>query len=78
MKIRRASLAMVLGGALLGAAVAAPPAGAQAIRLPEIRDITLPNGTRIFLAERHDVPLVALSAYVRGGSLTDPEGKEGV
>jgi len=78
MKIRRGSLAMVLGAVLLGAATAAPPARAQVIRLPEIRDITLPNGARILLAERHDVPLVALSAYVRGGSLTDPEGKEGV
>lgn len=78
MKIGRGALAMVLGAALLGAATAAPHARAQGIRLPEIRDITLPNGARILLAERHDVPLVALSAYVRGGSLTDPEGKEGV
>jgi len=63
------------------------PAGALAstasthdleIRLPEIRDVTLPNGARLLLAERHDVPLVAFNAYVRGGSLTDPDGKEGV
>jgi predicted Zn-dependent peptidase len=54
------------------------PAAAQEIRLPEIREITLPNGARVLLAERHDVPLVAFSAYLKGGSLTDPEGKEGV
>jgi predicted Zn-dependent peptidase len=62
------------------AAAAAPPSGTGAarIQLPPLRDFTLPNGARILLSERHDVPLVAFSAYLRGGSLTDPEGKEGV
>lgn len=69
--------ALALGIALLAAW--APGAGAaESIQLPPIRDFTLPNGARILLAERHDVPLVAFSAYLRGGSLTDPEGKEGV
>jgi zinc protease len=76
MTIRRIAVSVVLGAALFGAAV--PPSGAQVIRLPEIRDVTLPNGARILLAERHEVPLIALSAYVRGGSLTDPEGNEGI
>ncbi|HEY6572029.1 MAG TPA: pitrilysin family protein, partial [Candidatus Eisenbacteria bacterium] len=78
MTIRSVGVSLALGAALLGAAVAVPPAGAQVIRLPEIRDITLPNGARLLLAERHEVPLVALNAYVRGGSLTDPDGKEGI
>lgn len=51
---------------------------AQEIRLPAVRDITLPNGARVLLAERHDVPLVAFAAYLKGGSQSDPVGKEGV
>ncbi|MEK7315038.1 MAG: pitrilysin family protein [Candidatus Eisenbacteria bacterium] len=78
MMIRRVVGFMLLVAALLSGVTAAPRAGAQSIRLPEIRDITLPNGARILLAERHEVPLIALNAYVRGGSLTDPEGKEGI
>ncbi|HET9950237.1 MAG TPA: pitrilysin family protein [Candidatus Eisenbacteria bacterium] len=69
----RASLLLVLA-----ALVTVPPAGAQEIRLPDIREVALSNGARVLLAERHDVPLVAFNAYLKGGSLTDPEGKEGV
>lgn len=75
---RRSTASMLLCAVLLGVVTAAPNVRAQVIRLPEIRDITLPNGARILLAERHEVPLIALNAYVRGGSLTDPEGKEGI
>lgn len=81
MTIRRLFQVAVLSAALLPAAGVAPtarPAAAQTIRLPEIRDVTLPNGARILLAERHDVPLVAMNALLRGGAETDPEGKEGV
>jgi predicted Zn-dependent peptidase len=62
----------------LGVFAPAFGAGAQEIKLPEIREITLPNGARVLLAERHDVPLVAFNAYLKGGALTDPDGKEGV
>ena len=80
--IRRAALAaawalLPLVGSLAGALTPAT-AGAQSIQLPPIRDFKLSNGARVLLAERHDVPLVAFSAYLRGGSVTDPEGKEGV
>lgn len=59
-------------------ACAALPAGANDIQLPPTRVVTLPNGAKLILAEKHDVPLIAAIAYVRGGSLTDPAGKEGV
>ncbi len=81
MTIGRLLDAARLGVALLAfsaALLGVHPAAAQSIRLPEIRDLTLPNGARILLAERHDVPLVAMSAFLRGGSRTDPEGKEGI
>lgn len=58
--------------------LAAAPALAQEIHLPRLRDVTLPNGARLILAERHDVPLVAFAANFKGGSLGDPVGKEGV
>ena len=80
MTIGRVSIAAILSVAVLGSSAPFPPmapAWAQTIQLPEIRDITLQNGARILLAERHDTPLVAMTAYVRGGSWTDPEGKEG-
>jgi predicted Zn-dependent peptidase len=79
---------LALGGAWFGAPRAAaasphastpaPASAAQEIVLPAIRDVTLPNGARLLLAERHDVPLVSFTAYVRGGSITDPPGKEGL
>ncbi len=62
--------------ALVGAAVS--HAAAQEIVLPTIRDVTLPNGARLLLAERHDVPLISYTAYLRGGAVSDPPGKEGL
>ncbi len=37
----------------------------------------LANGTEVLLMEKHDVPLIAISARLRGGSLSDPVGQEG-
>lgn len=52
--------------------------GRAEIRLPNVRTVTLPNGARLILAEKKDVPLVSFMAYVRGGALTDPQGKAGL
>lgn len=54
-----------------------PLAHAATIRLPDYERHVLPNGTVLLLAEKHDVPIVALDVSVRGGSLADPEGKAG-
>lgn len=48
------------------------------VALPPTREVMLPNGAKLILAEKHDVPLISFAAYVRGGSLSDPEGKEGL
>ncbi len=37
----------------------------------------LANGTEVLLMEKHDLPLIAISARLRGGSLSDPIGQEG-
>lgn len=64
-----------LTAAILALTVAAP---APAMDLPRSREIRLPNGALVILAEKHDVPLIAFRATLRGGSLADMPGKEGV
>jgi len=51
---------------------------ASKVVLPKARTVTLPNGARLILAEKHDVPLISFQGYLRGGSMTDPAGKEGL
>jgi len=54
------------------------PGMARAIQLPPTREVKLPNGALLILAEKHDIPLIALRVSLRGGSIADPPGKEGV
>ncbi|WP_342378546.1 insulinase family protein [Myxococcus stipitatus] len=65
-----------------GVAKPTPPAtaapAAQGVTLPKPTTLTLPNGARLLLVERRDVPLISFSAWVRGGALADPAGKEGL
>src|SRR5688572_17221215 len=56
--------------------LAAQPAGA--VSLPHYREMKLPNGALVLLMEKHDLPLIAVNARLRGGALADPPGKEGV
>jgi len=39
---------------------------------------TLPNGLKLYIAEDKSLPLIELSGYVYGGTLNDPQGKEGL
>ncbi|MEO1574772.1 MAG: pitrilysin family protein, partial [Pseudomonadota bacterium] len=58
---------------------AARSAPAPAPRLlPDVQQVTLPNGALLQLAVKDDVPLVALSARLRGGAVADPPGKGGL
>lgn len=50
---------------------------ARGVTLPPFETVTLPNGMEILLMEKHDVPLIAFEAVVRGGTLADPDGKTG-
>lgn len=52
-------------------------ASAQDIRLPDYQTVKLDNGGTLLLVPKKDVPMVAASVIVRGGSLADPAGKEG-
>ena len=71
--IRHGAFALV---AVLGFAVIANVSAGE-IRLPDYQTITLDNGATVLLMPRKDVPLVAASVAVRGGSLADAPGKEG-
>jgi zinc protease len=57
--------------------MAAPLAQAADIRLPQFSRSELANGAVLLLAEKHDVPLIALDISIRGGSLADPAGRDG-
>lgn len=48
------------------------------VKLPSYRQVKLPNGALLLLSEKHDLPLIAIHARLRGGALADPSGKEGV
>ncbi len=46
--------------------------------LPEFERIVLPGGTVLLLAPKRDVPLVSLTAIMRGGAVTDTSSSAGV
>lgn len=48
------------------------------VKLPPFTRQVLPNGVVIYLMPKHDVPLLALQATIRGGSQSDPVGKAGL
>ena len=75
----RPRFAAALAAAFLlgGAAGSLPSPAAGALRFPPVQEVRFPNGAHILLMEKHDVPLIAFQALVRGGSLADPPGKEG-
>jgi zinc protease len=49
----------------------------SAVKTPNFEKVTLGNGATLLLMERHDVPLIAFNAVVRGGALTDPADRLG-
>ncbi len=48
------------------------------VRIPPHQRHTLANGVKLILIARHDVPLIAFEAVVRGGARLDANGREGV
>ncbi len=45
--------------------------------VPAHERVTLPNGLRLILVPRHDIPLVACNLLLRGGAQLDPPGRDG-
>src|SRR5690606_39200385 len=48
------------------------------LKFPSVQHAALKNGTKVVLAERHDIPVVQMSYDFRGGYATDPAGEPGV
>ncbi len=48
------------------------------IEIPEVEQVTLDNGMRLFLLEDHELPLVNLSVRIRTGSMYEPAEKIGL
>jgi zinc protease len=50
---------------------------ARGVKTPPFERVQLPNGAVLLLMERHDVPIVAFNAMLRGGAVTDPDSGRG-
>ncbi|MFQ6069843.1 MAG: M16 family metallopeptidase [Candidatus Aminicenantales bacterium] len=48
------------------------------IKMPEVKQVTLKNGLKIFLVEDHEYPTIDLRAMVRTGSVFEPASKVGL
>lgn len=59
-------------------AVALAQNAAQAFQLPAFQRVKLPNGLTLLLLEKHELPLISVELALRSGSVTDPQGKEGM
>jgi zinc protease len=53
-------------------------AAANGVKVPPFERVQLGNGAVVLLMERHDVPLIAFSAVLRGGAVSDPSSASGV
>lgn len=66
---------------LLGAAmlfvIAALPLG-QAAAAPEILEIESAKGVKAWLVREPSIPIISVEIAFRGGTITDPDGKEGL
>ncbi|HKU16799.1 MAG TPA: pitrilysin family protein [Steroidobacteraceae bacterium] len=63
--------------ALLFAISVAALAADNGVKVPPFERVQLANGAVVLLMERHDVPLIAFSAVLRGGAVSDPQGASG-
>jgi zinc protease len=48
------------------------------VKVPPFERVQLGNGAVVLLMERHDVPLIAFSAVLRGGAVSDPADAAGM
>jgi zinc protease len=48
------------------------------IKMPEIKEVTLANGMRLFLLEDHELPLINISAMIHTGSVYEEPNKVGL
>ena len=71
-------LSAVLVTAMSATALAQTTPPAQVFQLPAFQHVKQPNGLTLLLLEKHELPLVSIDLAFRSGSVSDPQGKEGV
>jgi len=74
----RRNLLVVLPGAGQPPETAKPTGPAAPAASPQVEHVELPGGGKLLLFERHDDPIVAVSAVFLGGVRFEPEGRNGV
>jgi predicted Zn-dependent peptidase len=77
MKQLRPVLITLAALATLGLLPWQPATADNAVRTPRFERVQLQNGATLLLMERHDVPLIAFNAIIRGGAATDPDHGSG-
>ena len=50
----------------------------RALQIPNVENVTLPNGMKLYLLEDHELPVVNGTARIRTGNLFDPPDKIGL
>jgi zinc protease len=70
--------ALHASGATPGVDAPPEPAPPRPVVVPEASEQRLPNGLRVVVVPRHDVPLVTASLLVRAGPEADPPGRAGL
>ncbi|MGH8230669.1 MAG: M16 family metallopeptidase, partial [Steroidobacteraceae bacterium] len=73
-----AATAAALLGAAGGFSHAADQSGISGVKIPPHQRYTLANGVKLILISRHDVPLIAFDAVLRGGARLDPPQRAGL
>lgn len=58
--------------------IAQTAAAQNGVKMPPFERVQLGNGAVLLLMERHDVPLLAFNAVLRGGAISDPAGASGM
>lgn len=74
MSARTLLIAFALVGALIVRVSTAADVG---VKTPPYERVQLGNGAVLLLMERHDVPLIAFNALLRGGAVADPADRFG-
>ncbi len=54
------------------------PGKPRAFQLPKIKPFKLDSGVEVYLIEQHTLPIVSIDLNFDGGSISDPDGKEGL
>lgn len=55
-----------------------PPSESPTLSIPEVKEMTLPNGLKVVVVPRRDIPLVTVSLLVKTGASAESDKKAGL